>query len=80
MIDEIDTKRVREGDAFKARVTSPYEISGAIIEGRIAKNRRPGRLKRRAELLLSFDRIKLSETRWSNFNAIIVTGCSIPCI
>ncbi|MDH3494003.1 MAG: hypothetical protein OEM82_10665 [Acidobacteriota bacterium] len=72
LINEIDTERVREGDSFKARVTSPYEISGAIIEGRIAKNRRPGRLKRRAELLLSFDRIKLSETRWSNFNAIIV--------
>ena len=33
LIDEIDTKRVREGDAFKAKVTSPYEISGAIIEG-----------------------------------------------
>ncbi len=72
LIDEIDTKRVREGDVFRARVSSPYEISGAIIEGRVAKNRRPGRLKRRAELLLSFDRIKISETRWSNFNAIIV--------
>ncbi|MEZ5307362.1 MAG: hypothetical protein R2684_09480 [Pyrinomonadaceae bacterium] len=72
LIDEIDTKRVREGDSFRAKVSSPYEISGAIIEGRIAKNRRPGRLKRRAELLLSFDRIRLSETRWSNFNAIIV--------
>ncbi len=72
LIDEIDTERAREGDSFKARVTSPYEISGAIIEGRIAKNRPPGRLKRRAELLLSFDRIKLSESRWANFNAIIV--------
>lgn len=72
LIDEIDTERAREGDAFRARVSSPYEISGAIIEGRIAKNRQPGRLKRRAELLLTFDRIKLSETRWSNFNAIIV--------
>ncbi len=72
LIDEIDTKRVREGDVFRARVSSPYEISGAIIEGRVAKNRRPGRLKRRAELLLSFDRIKISDTRWSNFNAIIV--------
>lgn len=71
LVDEIDTTRVREGDPFKAKVTSPYEISGAIIEGRIAKNRRPGKIKRRAELILSFDRIKLSETRWSNFNAII---------
>ena len=52
--DEIDTKRVREGDAFTAKIVSPYEISGAIIEGRVAKNRRPGRLKRRAELLAFF--------------------------
>lgn len=72
LLDEIDTKRIREGDAFKAKVTSPYEISGAIIEGRVAKNRRPGKIKRRGELILSFDRIKLSETRWSNFNAIIM--------
>lgn len=72
LLDEIDTQKVREGDAFKARVISPNEIGGAIIEGRIAKNRRPGRLKRRAELLLSFDRIVLENNRWSNFNAIIV--------
>lgn len=72
LVDEIDTARVREGDAFSAKIVSPVEISGAIIEGRIAKNRRPGRLKRRAELILSFDRIKISETRWSNFNAIIM--------
>ena len=70
--DEIDTKRVREGDPFTAKIVSPMEIAGAMIEGRIAKNRKPGRLKRRAELLLSFDRIKLSDARWSNFNAIIV--------
>lgn len=69
---EIDTTRVREGDAFTAKIVSPYEISGAIIEGRIARNRRPGRIKRRGELLLSFDRIKLTDDRWSNFNAIIV--------
>lgn len=72
LLTKIDTKRVREGDTFKARVVSPNEINGAIIEGRIVKNRRPGRLKRRAELLLSFDRIVLDNSRWSNFNAIIV--------
>ncbi len=70
--NEIDTERIREGDTFSAKIVSPVEISGAVIEGRIAKNSRPGRLKRRAELLLSFDRIKLSESRWSNFNALII--------
>lgn len=72
LIDEIDTEVAREGDAFKARVVSPSEIAGAVIEGRIAKNRKPGRLKRRAELILSFDRIVLSRNRWSNFSALIV--------
>ncbi len=70
--NEIDTKRVREGDTFAAKIVSPYEIAGAVIEGRVAKNSRPGRLKRRAELLLSFDRIKLTDSRWSNFNALII--------
>ena len=72
LANEIDTRRVRAGDTFSAKIVSPYEIAGAVIEGRIAKNRRPGRLKRRAELLLSFDRIKLTDVRWSNFNALIV--------
>lgn len=71
LLDELNTKEAREGDSFRARVVSPSEIEGAIIEGRIAKNRKPGRLKRRAELVLSFDRIVLSKSRWSNFNAFI---------
>lgn len=72
LLDEMDTKVIREGDVFKARVVSPSEIGGAIIEGRVAKNRKPGRLKRRAELVLSFDRIVLSQNRWANFNAFII--------
>ena len=42
-----------------------------MVEGRISKIRKPGRLKRRSEMLLSFDRIVLNENRWSNFNAIL---------
>ncbi len=71
LLDEITTENSREGDKFKARIVSPSEISGAIIEGHVDKMRRPGRIKRRAEILLSFDRIVLAEERWSNFNAIV---------
>jgi type IV secretion system protein VirB10 len=71
LLDDIDTDRNREGDRFKARIISPSEISGAIIEGRISKIQKPGRIKRRAEMLLSFDRVVLSENRWSNFSAIV---------
>ena len=71
LLDEINTNRSREGDKFTARIISPYEISGAIIEGRISKIQKPGRIKRRAEVLLSFDRLVLPDNRWTNFNAIL---------
>jgi type IV secretion system protein VirB10 len=71
LLDDINTEKSREGDSFKARVISPSELGGAIIEGRISKIQKPGRLKRRAEVLLSFDRIIFSQNRWSNFNAIL---------
>jgi len=71
LLEDINTDRNREGDRFQARIISPNELNGAIIEGRIAKIQTPGRIKRRAEMLLSFDRVVLSQNRWSNFNAIL---------
>jgi hypothetical protein len=71
LIDELGTERSNEGDKFTAKIVSPMEMGGAIIEGRISKIQKPGRIKRRSEMLLSFDRIILSEGRWSNFNAIL---------
>jgi hypothetical protein len=71
LLDEITTEHTEKGELFQARVVSPYEISGAIIEGRVTKLEKPGRIKRRAEIVLSFDRIILSDKRWSNYNAIV---------
>lgn len=71
LIDDINTQRNRVGDKFTARIVSPAEVGGAVIEGRITKIQRPGRIKRRAEMTLSFDRIVLENRRWSNFNAIV---------
>ena len=71
LLEDIDTERSKEGDRFKARIISPSELSGAMIEGRVSKIQKPGRIKRRAEMLLSFDRVVLSEQRWSNFSAIL---------
>ena len=70
--EDLSTERSREGDKFTARVVSPSEIAGATIEGRISKITSPGRLKRRSELALSFDRIILNDTRWSNFSAQLI--------
>ncbi len=70
--EDLNTEQSREGEKFTARVVSPSEIAGATIEGRVAKVLKPGRIKRRSELLLSFDRIILSDNRWSNFNASLI--------
>lgn len=69
--ESIDTERNREGDKFTARIVSPVEIAGARIEGHIDKVTRPGRLKRRSEMLLSFDRLVINDRRWTNFDAIV---------
>ncbi len=71
LLDEVTTDRSRVGDKFTARIISPVELTGAIVEGKISKIQKPGRIKRRAEVVLTFDRIVLAENRWSNFNAIL---------
>jgi hypothetical protein len=71
VLGDLNTNQSKEGDRFQARVVSPAEISGAIVEGRIAKIQKPGRIKRRSEMLLSFDQIRISDNRWSNFNALL---------
>jgi hypothetical protein len=70
--EDLNTQQSREGERFTAKIVSPSEIAGATVEGRISKIRQPGRLKRRSELLLSFDRIILNDTRWSNFSATLI--------
>lgn len=72
MLADVNTDDNREGDKFMAKVVAPNEIGGAIIEGRIEKIKRPGRIKGNAELQLSFDRIVITEKRWTNFNATVI--------
>lgn len=69
--EPLETGRSREGDKFTAKVVAPQEIVGAIIEGRVDKIQKPGRIKKRSAMLLSFDKIIISEKRWSNFDAIM---------
>jgi hypothetical protein len=67
----LSTETNRDGDSFTATIVSPVEIAGAKIEGRIDRIQKPGRIKRRSQMELSFDRIVLNERRWSNFGAIL---------
>ncbi len=68
---DLSTKTNRVGDKFTAKIVSPAEIAGAIIEGRIDKIEKPGRIKKRSELSLAFNRIVLTPKRWANFNAVV---------
>lgn len=69
--DDLNTEQSREGEKFTAKIVSPSELTGATIEGRVSKILKPGRIKRRSEMLLSFDRIILADARWSNFSATL---------
>lgn len=69
--EPLSTDRNVAGDKFTAKIVSPYELEGAILEGRVERITQPGRIKRRSEMLLAFDRVVLSEDRWSNFSAIL---------
>ena len=69
--EDISTEQSREGEKFTARIVSPSEIAGATVEGRVSKILKPGRIKRRSEISLTFDRIILDDNRWSNFGATL---------
>lgn len=70
--EDLSTERSRAGDKFTAKVVGPSEIAGATVEGRVSKIVQPGRIKRRSELSLSFDRIVLTDGRWSNLSGSLI--------
>ncbi len=41
LLSDVSTERSKEGDKFQARIISPNEIGGAIIEGRVGKIQNP---------------------------------------
>ncbi len=67
----LSTDASQRGDGFQARVIQPGEYQGAIVDGRVTRVKRPGRVKGVAELQLAFDRIRLSN-RTANLSAEVV--------
>jgi hypothetical protein len=68
----ISTDVSRQGDPFQARVTSPNEFAGAMIEGRVARVKRAGKVKGSSQLQLSFNSIRMEDGRTSPFNASVI--------
>ena len=76
MLIELDsslsTDSSQTGDRFQARVMEPGEYQGAIIDGRVTRVKRPGKVKGVAELQLAFDQIRMPDNRGTNFSAEVV--------
>jgi hypothetical protein len=62
----------QRGDPFQARVVDPREFEGAIVEGRVTRVKRAGKVKGTAELQLSFERLRMPDGRTTSFNADVV--------
>ncbi len=67
----ISTKVSQNGDRFQMEITSPSQYNGAIIEGRVAKTERSGRVSGRANVSLEFDTIKLRGGQTYRFGGIV---------
>jgi len=72
MDSSLSTDASQAGDRFQARVMDPGEYQGAIIDGRVARVKRPGKVKGVAELQLAFDQIRMPDNRSTNFSAEVV--------
>jgi hypothetical protein len=69
----VSTKTSQNGDRFQMEVTSPSQYDGAIIEGRVAKTERSGRVSGRANVSLEFDTIRLRNGQTYRFAGIVDT-------
>lgn len=72
LLNDISSDRNQRGDTFQARVLEPREFDGAIIEGVITDVKRSGKVKGKAEIQLSFDKIRLQDNRQANMSAQVV--------
>lgn len=68
----LSTDTTQQGDRFQARVVEPAAYQGAILEGRVTRVKRPGRVKGVAELQLSFDQIRMPDNRAGNIAVEVV--------
>ncbi len=72
ILNDLSTEASQQGDSFQARVLGPAEYEGAMIDGRVTKVKRPGKVKGTAELQLSFDQIRLTDNRGANMRAQVI--------
>ena len=68
----LSTDASQRGDHFQARVIEPGEFAGAIVDGRVTRVKRAGKVKGTSELQLAFETIHLPDGREAGLNADVV--------
>jgi hypothetical protein len=68
----ISSDASQRGDQFQARVVEPREFAGAIVDGRVTRVKRAGKVKGRSELQLEFEAIHLPDGRTTPLKADVV--------
>ncbi|HKR01016.1 MAG TPA: hypothetical protein VJT09_10100 [Pyrinomonadaceae bacterium] len=71
LLTNLSTDATQRGDRFQARVIEPAEYQGAMVEGRVTRVKRAGKIKGNSELQLTFDKIS-SNNRWAEFRAQVI--------
>ncbi len=72
LLTSLSTEASQQGDRFQARVVDPRELDGAVIEGRVIRVKRAGKLKGSAELQLAFETIRSVDNRTSSMSAQVI--------
>jgi hypothetical protein len=78
LLTNLSTEASQEGDRFQARVIEPTQFEGAIVDGRVRRVKRPGRVKGTSELQLSFEQIRMPDNRFANLNAQVIEVVDTP--
>ncbi|HEV7746176.1 MAG TPA: hypothetical protein VGO56_14345 [Pyrinomonadaceae bacterium] len=68
----LSTDASQRGDRFQARVVEPREFAGAIVDGRVTRVKRAGKVKGTSELQLEFETIHMPDGNTSGFKADVV--------
>ena len=69
--NDLKTKEAQAGDTFSMTIREPNQYAGAVIEGRVVSAERSGRVSGRAGFQLQFDRIRMRNSRSSDFAGTI---------
>jgi hypothetical protein len=72
LLTNLSTDATQRGDRFQARVLEPREYEGAMLDGRVTRVKRPGKIGGKAELQLTFDHIRFPDNRGANFEAQVI--------